>query len=452
MRSGFQATLVVTLLVAACSGASNDFSSMPSELPTIGQGSHPSTTPTSGSSTETSPAVPSSAVVRPGCDGEGAAWSSGPLARPTVLAEEPFLIRATIYPTPSYDANLWSQWGQGIVLSDGRFLSAIGDHEGRDGNSYFYIYDPGDESLRLISDVLSLTDHQSGDWGFGKVHAPMVMGPCDDVYVTSYWGTRSGLEFGESYDGDVLIRIDPRHETIASLGTFASELGVPSLAASPDRTLLFAEAADPFDDGGAFIAWDFTGNAEVFRDDDPAHTGFRAMAVDSEGGVYYSIGDGRLRHFTPSTGTATDVPGRMPGGFLRAATAPDEHGVIVAVTQNDPHFFTLDADGEIQSLSSAPGYTTTLARHGDLVYFVPGAHGDAWESGAPLTVLDASTGEQSVLIKLNDLSERTLGLRLGGTYNLAIDAAAERLFIGFNAGPADGDSTFGTVVLVVVDL
>ena len=32
----------------------------------------------------------------------------------------------------------WSQWGQGVVLDDGRFISAVGDHRGRDGNAYVY--------------------------------------------------------------------------------------------------------------------------------------------------------------------------------------------------------------------------------------------------------------------------------------------------------------------------
>ena len=49
------------------------------------------------------------------------------------------------YPRPDRPAggtNPWSQWGQGLVLPDGRFLSAIGDHRGADGNSYLFAFDP----------------------------------------------------------------------------------------------------------------------------------------------------------------------------------------------------------------------------------------------------------------------------------------------------------------------
>jgi hypothetical protein len=338
------------------------------------------------------------------------------------------------------------------VLADGRFLSALGDHMGKDGNSFFYVYDPSTNTLRLISDVLSLTDHRSGDWGYGKIHAQMVLGACGDVYVTSYWGTRSGLEFGGSYSGDILMRIDPQSETITNLNTLVSGHGIPSLAISPDGGALFAEGADPATDQGVFIARDMESGAEIFRDNDSAHTGFRAMAVDTEGRAYYSIGDGRLRRYDPVSGEVADLTDRMPGEFLRAATPPDATGTIVAVTQDEPTFFTLDTEGTITSLSRAPGYTTSLARDGNLVYFIPDAHGGAWESGTPVMVLNAATGTQTVLVELNDLAERELGLRLGGTYNIAIDSQAARLFIGLNAAPPDSGSTFGTVVLVVIDL
>jgi hypothetical protein len=176
------------------------------------------------------------------------------------------------------------------------------------------------------------------------------------------------------------------------------------------------------------------------------------MAVDAEGRAYYSLGAGRLRRYDPASGETTEIADPMPGEFLRAATAPDENGTILAVTQSEPTFFTLDADGRPSQLGRAPGYTTSLARDGDLVYFIPDAHGGAWESGTPVMVLDVTTGDQTVLVRLNDLAERELGLRLGGTYNIAVDPERGRLFIGFNAAPPDSGSTFGSVVLIAVDL
>lgn len=439
---GSSAIVVIALLVASCSESIRTVELEPEANATTAGVS----VPTLNSATNTPPTLTGD------CATGGRAWSDLDSTKLLTIADEPFLIRAAAYPTPEYEARLWSQWGQGIVLDDGRFLSAVGDHEGRDGNSYFYVYDPQTNRLRMISDVLSLTDHESGDWGYGKVHAQMVAGPCGDVFVTSYWGTRSDLVFGPTYDGDILMRLDPESETIASLDTMIPGFGVPSLAISQDGRFLFAEGAEPDTDQGVFVARDLISGEEIFRDTDPGHTGFRALLVDDQGRAYYSISAGQLKRFDPISGQAEELTDRMPGEFLRAVTRPDDNGLVVAVTQDEPMFFTLDSQGSIEALGEAPGYTTSLARDGDLIYFIPDAHGSAWESGAPLMTLDLATGQQSVLVELNDLAEQSLGLRLGGTYNIAIDEVNGRLFIGLNAGPPDSDSTFGTVVLMVIDL
>lgn len=90
-------------------------------------------------------------VVAPGTDGEPR-------------------VEAVVYPRPSYEGRPWTQWGQGLVLDDGTFVSAIGDHCGVNGNSYFYAFDPSSSTLRLVADVLSAVGHQPRSWGYGKVH------------------------------------------------------------------------------------------------------------------------------------------------------------------------------------------------------------------------------------------------------------------------------------------
>src|SRR5690606_41552485 len=70
--------------------------------------------------------------------GDGAVpWEDGPSAELVTLAEggdgEP-RVRAAVHPLPDHEGDPWSQWGQGGVLEDGRSLSAVGGHLGRDGN------------------------------------------------------------------------------------------------------------------------------------------------------------------------------------------------------------------------------------------------------------------------------------------------------------------------------
>ena len=80
------------------------------------------------------------------------------------------------------------------MLPDGRFLSTIGDHRGADGNAYLFVYDPETRRITRVADVLSQVEHEEGAWGYGKIHAQLVASGCD-VYLSTYWGSRHGLEF-----------------------------------------------------------------------------------------------------------------------------------------------------------------------------------------------------------------------------------------------------------------
>lgn len=66
--------------------------------------------------------------------------------------------------------------------------------------------------------------------------------------------------------------------------------------------------------------------------------------------------------------------------------------------------------------------------------------------------MDTATGEQRIVAELNDAAEEGLGVRLGGTYNLAISDDGRTLYLGMNAAPLSTQGGFGEVVLLVVDL
>jgi hypothetical protein len=93
-----------------------------------------------------------------------------------------------------------------------------------------------------------------------------------------------------------------------------------------------------------------------------------------------------------------------------------------------------------------------LDERGGRLLYVPGAHGDSWQQGTPLIAVDLRSGQESVLVRLNDLAEERLGLRLGGSYNLALDPSGRVLYVGLNAGAPGAEDAFGEVVLVVVHL
>jgi hypothetical protein len=387
-----------------------------------------------------------------------------PLSRPRMSAETTLLqeggngaprVEAVVYPHPQYPGNPWSQWGQGLVLPDGRFLSAIGDHLGMDGNAYVYEFDPRSRRLSLLTDVGSLAQDAPGAWGYGKIHGQMVRTECGDVYFATYWGDQPSPD--DPYGGDLLFRMDPQRRAVVNLGVPVADRGLPSLASWPEGGLLYGEAADPRFESihrGAFFAYDTRREEMIFRDDDPRHTGFRSVAVDHRGRAYFSVGDRTLAVYDPRTGKVADVPALLPGEWMRAATTPAPDGTIYGVTVEPDIFFALEPSGSIRSLGPARGYTTSLALDPERERFfsIPGAHGDSAEIGTPLVSVDGATGKQEVIVELNPLAERRLGFTLGGSYNVAYDPARQIVYAGLNGAPLSTGEVFGEVVLMIIHL
>lgn len=398
--------------------------------------------------------APTTSFNRPeNCDSPGGeSWSSDGSVSLELLSNQGDLsVYAAEYPLPGPTEGLWSQWGQGIALGDGRHLSAIGDHLGVNGNSWFYLYDHADRSLTTIFDVLSVVPHQEGAGGYGKIHAQMVTDECGSVWAATYWGTRNDISYGNGYDGDRLLEIDPFVGTVLDRGVIAIERGLPTMAISADGHTLVATAVEPESDTATVASYDTRTDSALGELDDPRQTGYRALAAGKNGEVLFSIGGGRLSAFDPASQTATDADTAMPGDWLRAVTDVRPDGSSYGVTEDSPRLFSLAADGTAGPLGDPLGYTTSLAMSddGEHVFWMPEAHGSAWEIGAAVLDLDTRTGEISELIRLGPMFEDELGLRAGGTYSIVYDKG--RLIIGVNASSFEDTSGFGTVVLVVIE-
>ena len=313
----------------------------------------------------------------------------------------------------------------------------------RDGNSWFYEFDPATNALTRTAEVAAALGHQPGDWGYGKVHAPMVLGPCDEVITATYWGTRTDLVVGGSYQGDHLLRYDPATHELSSLGVPVAGFGIPSLAISPDRRWIFGEAVDPATptdaDAGAFFVADAATGEVTFRDDSTDHTGFRTVLVTGER-------RGAVRG-ARRVAVRVHAGGRRPAATRRrAARGLDAHvepsgpdGTAYGITVEPDVLFRVAPDGTVTEMGPVEGYTASLALSpdGGTLYYVPGAHGDAYEAGAPLIAVDTATGEHRTVVEMQDMVASALDLRFGGTYDVVVDPGGKRLYIGANAGPAD---------------
>ncbi len=422
-----------------------------------------SAAPVPEASPSASTASPAAVAVAAPCPQTSpVATPQGPAAEAVVAQEEGgALARVELvrYPRPDTEGDPWSHWGQGLVLDDGRFVSAMGNHLGKQGNAFLFSYEPTTSTLTRFADVRSHVGDALG-WGYGKIHGQIVAGRCGEAYVSTYWGTRDGLSYTPDYTGDVLFRLDTSTLQLEPLGVPLPEHGVPSLAGTASRGLLYGEAVDPLPaedlgrDQGAFFVYDTTEREVVFRSDDPRHTVFRNVMVDADGTAYLAAEEGRLLVYEPGASELREYPGTLPGGgMLRASTAPARDGTVYGVTQGEPEFFALKPDGSISSLGAAQGYTTSMAVEpdGSHFYYVPDAHGSDPALGTPVVSVDTRTGEQTTLVRLGDLVARTLQLQTSGSFSVALDAAHGRLYVTLNAGPTE-DDRFGEVVLAIIDV
>ena len=310
------------------------------------------------------------------------------------------------YPRPDEPGDPWSQWGQGLALPDGRYVSAIGDERGADGNSYVFVYDPASRQMTRIGDVASRIRDAGWSGGYGKIHGQIVPGRCGDAYFATYWGAREEVEYSSTYRGDVLFHLDPATLEFEVVGVPVESRGIPSLAGRGKDGLIYGEAADPKPETpsdhelGAFFAYDVSKRKVVFRSDDPRHSLFRNVMIDSKGRAYVASENGRLLVYERGAQELRELPVELPGGgSLRASTRPGPDGTVYGVTQasesedsTDATLFALDPDGNVRSLGKAGGYTTSLAlsRDGTRIYYVPGAYGDSADQGTPVFSVDTT--------------------------------------------------------------
>ena len=360
-------------------------------------------------------------------------------------------VRSVLYPRPEHAGKPWSSWGQGVVLPDGRYLSGIGDHLGADGNSYLYVYDPASEELIRFADLMGVLDQPAGHWGYGKLHSQMVRAGDGDIYFASYRGNRRGIRFDDVYSGDYLFRLDPVSLQIEPVLVPVPGSGVPSIAVSPDGSTLYGEAVAP-DGTSTFFVFDVARQEVTHRVQHPDHAILRAILVTADGSVFVATGDDRMLRYDGGELVFHDAP--LPAPQLRAVTGPAASGSSYGVTRRPRIFFEMDGGGGIRAIGESPAYTAALALSPkeDGLYYLPDAHGGAWKRQAPLVEVNLATGDQRTILELDPIARERHGLKVGGTYSIAVDPDAGRIFVTVNLGPEDEETAFGEVGLFVLEL
>lgn len=382
----------------------------------------------------------------------------------TVEGPDGITVDFVAHPLPPYPGNPWSHWGEGLLASDGRYYTGIGDHRGVDGNAYLYEYDPATKTLRAVGDVLQAYGrHDRGAWGYGKIHGRISEDRCGFLYFSTYWGTRrGGLRYAGSYQGDLLMRYDPAGQQLVSQGVPMPTMGSPSTQMWPEGGLFYGEANHPvtkgadWPEGKLFWAYDLDDQKVIFRSENLIdHGSGREIAVDRDGRAYYSGAGRDLLRYDPKANAEQPIASFPHDGQLRASTRPAPDGKIFLTTKKENRAYLFDPEAKaLKDLGALPSDTASLAlsESGEAAYFTPGAHGQGRDLGFPLMTIDRD-GNVEKILDLGPLIEAAGGPYPAGTYSYSTDPAHPgNIYILANAGPNGSAETFGQPLVIVVHL
>lgn len=362
---------------------------------------------------------------------------------------------------------LWSSWGDGLIASNGRYYTSIGDHRGTNATSRVYEVDPSARTVRLLIDVAKATGQKDGVYGHGKIHA--ALHEFDGaVWFSTYWGKPREIEWNETYQGSILLRWDLKGEKVENLGAVAPKRGLPASAFDAERGLVYFHAVAKDEDGSAneLLVYDLKARKVKFRGGGEFLTGKRAFMRDLKGRAWVSMTGGALAVYDPEKNELEKTGVVLPeskgearrGNELRAAARPAKSGIVYGMT-GAGRLFAFDPEKRVVK-DLGPNYESgdytavmVLSLDDKHLYFAPGAHGSGARIGTPVVRVDVATGERTVVCRLNE-PLRASKYNIGGTYNLQIDADGGRLFATFNGAPLGGrkDETFGKPCVVIVHL
>lgn len=356
---------------------------------------------------------------------------------------------------------LWSSWGDGCFAANGKYYTSVGDHLGKDANSYVYEYDPATRAMRRVVDVLRTIAHVLGLFGHGKIHSGIHQGADGCLYFTTYWGKQREVEaaYDKGYPGSLLFRFDPKTGKTENLGAIAPKQGLPASFFDAHRQLLYFHAVYK----GDVVVYDVKARQVKFRGGADQSAAHRTFLAGADGRVYFSGNDGLLHYYDPAKNQLAKSAMQLPassakkGDTLRAAALPTKAGLVYGMTAAGRLFVLDPAKETVKDLGpnfTEGHYTAVMVLSPDekYLYFAPGAHGGGTKLGVPVVQYDIATGKRKVLAFLREPLQQKFGYVTGGTYNVQIDPTGARLLMTFNGAPPTARNAFGKPAVVVVHI
>lgn len=353
--------------------------------------------------------------------------------------------------TEAATRRLWSSWGDICVASDGSVYVAIGDHGdavGGDARAFMYRWDPQTSTLKQVVDFNEVAPRKKDQPAWSKVHAKLDEGPDGKIYAncTLNDGNRASREdykFGGDFPGGQIYQYDPETGKSSVYTSLPPRRCSATSIVDPQRGIWWCnlEAGE----GNALWGYDLKTKKTICQTADGVVTFNRAFALLNDGSLIFNGVDG-LSHLDPATGKITPKKASFdssPG--MRAATLQAKDGSFYGTTYRNNQLFRYDpAKDELKMLGPTwltGEYTTVTVLSPDekYVYYLPGAHGKAWQYGTPVIQYNIASGERKVIAFLSDVLADKFGFVPGGTYGVKLSADGGTLYVNFNGHPIEAN-------------
>lgn len=381
-------------------------------------------------------------------------WSREEGAAPFVVAKTPPRIELAFHGQLGSDAinrRLWSSWGDICLASDGRVYCGIGDHgndAGGDARCFIYCWEPKTSTLTQVVDMNQVVPPKPGQPAWSKVHAKIDEGRDGYIYFncTLNAGSRAGQEqyqWTDQLPGGQLYRYDPRTGKTDVYASLPPKRCSATSLLDRERNIWWCnlEAGQ----GDALFGLDLTTGEPAFQSKDGSVEFNRNFALTSDGSIYFN-GEGGVWRLDGKTRQLHKIEadfGASPG--MRSSTRETRAGAIFGSTHKTHQLFRLDTNTEKVTLLGSNWltgqYTTVMELSPDerFVYYLPGAHGRAFQHGTPVVQYEIATGQRKVIAFLTEVFESEHGYVPAGTYGVKLSADGGTLFANFNGHPAARD-------------
>jgi sugar lactone lactonase YvrE len=373
-------------------------------------------------------------------------------AAPFTVAKTPPTVELALHGdlgTNAVSRRLWSSWGDICVAGDGRVYSGIGDHGddvGGDARCFIYRWDPKTRTLGQVVDMNRVIAPQKGQPAWSKVHAKIDEGPDGKIYFscTLNDGNRAvqpAYRWTDRLPGGQLYQFDPKTGKTAVFADLPRPRCTATSLLDRARNIWWCNL-----EGGGNALWGLSlaSRKPVFQGPDGSVVFNRNFAMARDGAIYFNGDKGAIMKYDPVAGKIVPTRSAFAGSpGMRSSTSESRDGAIYGTTHSTGQLFRYrPAKDDLTLLGPAwmrGDYVTVAILSPDerFVYYLPGAHGNAFRHGTPVIQYEVASGRRKVLAFLAPAFEREHGYVPAGTYGAKLSSDGSTLFVNFNGHAAD---------------